>query len=78
MISSEALATRYKNDTGHSCSSKTITSALRLRGVTRLNKQARMSSGSKNRLFALKDAALYEAMTDTELGAAFSGQLFNK
>lgn len=77
LISSEALATRYKNDTGHSCSSKTITSALRLRGVTRLNKQARMSSGSKNRLFALKNAAIYEAMTDTELGAAFSGQIFN-
>ena len=77
LISSEALATRYRNDTGHSCSSKTITSALRLRGVIRLNKQARMSSGSKNRLFALKDAPIYEAMTDTELGAAFSGQLFN-
>lgn len=76
LISSEALATRYKNETGHSCSSKTITSALRLRSVTRLNKQARMSSGSKNRLFALKDAAMYEAMTDTELGAAFSRQIF--
>ena len=78
LISSEALAIRYRDETGHSCSSKTITSALRVRGVTRLNKQARMSSGSKNRLFALKDAALYEAMTDKELGAAFSGQIFNK
>jgi carbamoylphosphate synthase large subunit len=78
LISSEALAIRYREETGHSCSSKTITSALRVRGVTRLNKQARMSSGSKNRLFALKDAALYEVMTDKELGAAFSGQIFNK
>ena len=77
LISSEALATRYKNDTGHSCSSKTITSTLRIRGVTRLNKIARMSTGRRNRLFALKDAALYEAMTDTELATAFSGQLFN-
>jgi len=75
LISSEALAMRYKYDTDHSCSSKTITTALRLRGITRLNKQARMPTGSKKRLFALKNVAIYEAMTDAELGAAFSGQM---
>lgn len=77
LISSEALALRYKNDTGHSCSSKTITSALRLRNVTRLNKQARMPNGSKKRLFALKDVATYESITDAELGTAFLNQLFD-
>jgi hypothetical protein len=77
LISSEALAIGYKDDTGHSCSSKTITTALRLRGVTRLNKQARMMNGSKKRLFALKNVVAYESMTDAELGTAFSGQILN-
>lgn len=77
LVSSEALALRYKTDTGHSCSSKTITNALRLRNVARLNKQARMTSGSKIRLFALKNPATYETMTDAELGNLFAGQLFN-
>ena len=76
LVSSESLALRYKNETTHLCSSKTITSALRLRNVTRLNKQARMPNGSKKRLFALKDVATYESMTDAELGTAFSKQLF--
>ena len=76
LVSSESLALRYKNETTHLCSSKTITSALRLRNVTRLNKQARMPNGSKKRLFALKDVAAYESMTDAQLGTAFSKQLF--
>ena len=77
LISSEALAIRYKDNTGHSCSSRTISNALRVRGITRLNKQARMMNGSKKRLFALKNVAAYESMTDAELGAAFSGQILN-
>ena len=76
LISSEELASRYKTGTGHSCSSKTITSALRARGVERLNKQARMMDGSKKRLFALDDPNKYELMTDAELGKEFSNQIF--
>ena len=75
LISSEELASRYKNNTAHSCSSKTITSALRARGVDRLNKQARMTDGSKKRLFALHDPSKYELMTDAELGNEFSNQI---
>ena len=75
LISSEELASRYKDNTGHSCSSKTITSALRSRGVERLNKQARMMDGSKKRLFALEDPNKYELMTDAELGREFSNQI---
>lgn len=75
LISSEELASRYKTSTGHSCSSKTITSALRARGVERLNKQARMMDGSKKRLFALDDPNKYELMTDAELGKEFSNQI---
>ena len=75
LISSEELASRYKNTTGHSCSSKTITSALRARGVERLNKQARMTDGSKKRLFALEDPNKYELMTDAELGKEFTNQI---
>lgn len=77
LISSEELASRYKDNTGHSCSSKTITSALRARGVERLNKQARMMDGSKKRLFALEGAPKYEAMTDAELGKEFSNQIIS-
>jgi hypothetical protein len=76
LISSEELASSYKTGTGHSCSSKTITSALRSRGVERLNKQARMEDGSKKRLFALQDSNKYELMSDAELGKEFSNQIF--
>lgn len=75
LISSEELASRYKRSTGNSCSSKTITSALRSKGVERLNKQARMMDGSKRRLFALQDSTKYELMTDAELGKEFSNQI---
>ncbi len=75
LISSEELASRYKSSTGHSCSSKTITSVLRSTGIQRLNKQARMMDGSKRRLFALQDQSKYELMTDAELGKEFSNQI---
>lgn len=75
LISSEELASRYKMNTGHSCSSKTITSALRAKGIDRLAKQARMSDGSKKRLFALDNPSKYEAMTDAELGREFTNQI---
>jgi hypothetical protein len=75
LLSSEELASRYTSSTGHSCSSKTITSVLRARGISRLKKQARMMDGSKKRLFVLNDASKYEALTDVDLGKEFTKQI---
>lgn len=68
LASVEELTERYRHDTKREVSSKAVNGVLRKARVTRLDKQARRQDGTRPRVYALANAALYEQMTDSQLG----------
>lgn len=68
VVSVEELAERYRNDTKRDVSTKAVNGALRKAQVTRLIRQARRKDGTRPRVYALRNQARYQEMTDTQLG----------
>jgi hypothetical protein len=75
ICSAEEMVSNYHLASGNKCSSKAIAVALSKRGIKKLAKQAKLTSGKRLRVYALVDHHLYQAKTDKELGDIVEAKL---
>lgn len=69
ICTADELASKYKNASGNTTSSKTISNVLTSAGLQRLSKQARCKNGKRPRVYALCNIDRWESKTEIELGA---------
>ena len=74
LVNAQTLSKQYSEDNKSSCSSKTTANILRIKGLQKITKQARLETGRKIRLYVRTNYESYNKMSDSELGAEYIKQ----
>lgn len=76
IVTAEELAGRYRSTANREVSTKAMGNALSKAGITQLHKQAIRADGTRPRVYALSNAAVYAAHSGKQLGTIMDQNIF--